>query len=327
MSSLQLKRLSTTGRRSIVPLLGEPILDLTLNALYIGDGVTVGGRALTNAPGINKGPTTITSFTGYVSTVGSSTTVTFDSTTDAVLAGYDAVNPILGVTLITTAVNQASVTRFIKSWTDNLTCVVNAACTLAASSTLTSVQFPINTLVNSSGAVVEYTTASGVKVFCEVAAPAQSVENGVLQWSQDVNAVAGTNSLYMQNEAGDIGPIAFSNIREVEVPSSTTMGLNNVYDKRHINLGQTLDVILTFNASAAGHHGDVAMVTTVAKYFRLTPATGTYFVLDGSPLTVNQSVGVASAAEGQKINWEAVKIGAAAWRIWLWTVSGPWVAV
>src|ERR1035437_7739647 len=70
------------------------------------------------APIITKGPAAVTSFAGFVSTSGSSTTITFTQAADAILAGYNATNPVLGTTLITTAVNQAAVTRYIVSWTN-----------------------------------------------------------------------------------------------------------------------------------------------------------------------------------------------------------------
>ena len=116
-------------------------------------------------PAIMKGPAIITSFAGTVSTSGSSTTITWSSAADAILAGYNATNPVLGTTLITTAVNQASVTRYIVSWTNATTCVVDSACTLAASSTLASVQLPIATFVNSAGVTTGWMNAAGVPYF------------------------------------------------------------------------------------------------------------------------------------------------------------------
>jgi len=112
-----------------------------------------------------KGPAIITTFAGTISTSGSSTTITFTSAADAILAGYDANNPLLGTTLITTAVNQASVTRYVQSWTNSTQCVVDTACTLAASSTLASVQAPIMVFVNSAGVVQGWMNAAG-KIYC-----------------------------------------------------------------------------------------------------------------------------------------------------------------
>lgn len=44
---LQIRRGTTAQRLSIVPLPGEPIYDTDLNLIYVGDGVTAGGTALT----------------------------------------------------------------------------------------------------------------------------------------------------------------------------------------------------------------------------------------------------------------------------------------
>jgi len=114
---------------------------------------------------------------------------------------------------------------------------------------------------------------------------------------------------------------------EINAPSSVTMDALNVYGKRHTNYGQAADAILTFNAGAAGQFGEVSIATTVAKYYRLAPPSGVAFMLDGAVLTADQTVQVASAAEGNRIDWDTVQIGAAEWRIRLWIVSGPWLPV
>ena len=144
---------------------------------------------------------------------------------------------------------------------------------------------------------------------------------------KNVGGVADKCAFHMRDEAGNNGPIGFSNILEVAFPSTGTMAANNVYGVRHTNYGQTDDAIMTFLAAAAGQGGSINMATTVAKYFRLTPPSGTFFLLDGAPLSVDQSVQVASAALGQRIDWDVIQTGAATWQIQLWTVSGPWAGV
>jgi hypothetical protein len=123
---------------------------------------------------------------------------------------------------------------------------------------------------------------------------------------------------------GDKAP---KDIREVVTPSSITMSASNVYGKRHTNYGQSADAILTYNAGAAGQSGEVSIATTVAKYYRLSPPSSVAFMLDGVVLAANQTVQVASASEGDRIDWDTVQIGAAEWRIRLWVVSGPWLPV
>jgi hypothetical protein len=48
MGTLQLKRLTTSERMAVTPAVSEPIWDLTLSRLFVGDGVTVGGVPATD---------------------------------------------------------------------------------------------------------------------------------------------------------------------------------------------------------------------------------------------------------------------------------------
>jgi hypothetical protein len=121
------------------------------------NGGTIDGSVLgSSITNLQKGPAAITTFAGTVSTSGSSTTVTFTSAADAILAGYNASNPILGTTLI-----AGGNTRYIVSWTNSTTCVVDAAVTLAGSTAITSVQLPIATFVNSAGVTQGWMNAAG----------------------------------------------------------------------------------------------------------------------------------------------------------------------
>ena len=106
------------------------------------------------SPSVAKGPAIITTFAGTV-TAAASTTVTFSSAADAILAGYSATNPILGATLISNAL-----TRHIVSWTNPTTCVVDSSVTWAGTA-ITSVQYPIATFVNSAGVVQGWMNAEG----------------------------------------------------------------------------------------------------------------------------------------------------------------------
>ena len=107
-----------------------------------------------------KGPAIITTFAGTV-TATASTTVTFSSAADAILAGYSATNPFLGTTLISN-----SLTRYIVSWTNATTCVVDSSVTWAGTA-ITSVQLPIATFVDSSGVVKGWMNAAGSVYFID----------------------------------------------------------------------------------------------------------------------------------------------------------------
>lgn len=115
------------------------------------------------SPTISKGPAIITTFAGTVSTSGSSTTIVFTSSADAILAGYSTATPTLsalGTTLITAAAPQASVTKHITSWNSSTSCEVDSACTLADGTAIASVQLPIVTLVASDGTVAGWVLAN-----------------------------------------------------------------------------------------------------------------------------------------------------------------------
>lgn len=120
----------------------------------LGSGSTSFINSVFAIPIITKGPAIVAAgFVGTVTAV-ASTTVTFSSAADAILAGYDASNPVLGVTLISNAL-----TRYIVSWTNSTTCVVDTAVTWAGTA-ITSVQFPITVFVDSAGVVAGWMLAN-----------------------------------------------------------------------------------------------------------------------------------------------------------------------
>jgi hypothetical protein len=138
-----------------LPVMTDVSKNLVTNAMT-GTGSVVFSTSPTIKAPIAKGPAIVNS--GFVGTVtaAASTTVTFSSAADAILAGYDATNPILGTTLISNAL-----TRYIVSWTNSTTCVVDSAVTWAGTA-ITSVQLPIATFVNSAGVTTGWMLASGV---------------------------------------------------------------------------------------------------------------------------------------------------------------------
>lgn len=123
-----------------------------------GSGAPVRTTSPVINAGISKGPAIISSFAGTVGTGGvSDATVVFSSAADAILAGYDATNPILGTTLIT----AGPFTRYIVSWNSSTSCEVDSVVTLANGTAITSVQLPIATFVNSAGVLIGYILTSG----------------------------------------------------------------------------------------------------------------------------------------------------------------------
>ena len=109
------------------------------------------------SPGVNKGPAIINAPAGTVTTGGaSSTTLTFSTTALAAQAGYSATAPVVGTTLIV----AGPFTRYVVSWTNSTTCVLDSVVTLTDAA-VTSIQLPIATFVDSSGAVKGWMNAAG----------------------------------------------------------------------------------------------------------------------------------------------------------------------
>lgn len=92
------------------------------------------------------------------------------------------------------------------------------------------------------------------------------------------------------------------------------------------NYGQTADITLTLPAAAAGMHFTVILGTTVAKYFRLDPASGDSIYLGGTTTGDGKYVGIASAVVGAAISFVAFKTGASTYDWFASIAAGSWVA-
>ena len=163
------------------------------------------------SPAVAKGPAIITSFAGTV-TAAASTTVTFSSASDAILAGYRATNPVLGATLISNAL-----TRYITAWIDSTTCTVDSSVTWAGTA-ITSVHLPITTFVDSAGVVKGWMNAAGNVYFVSNVGIGTTSPGQILDVQKSTDAVIrvlanGTdgsayNFISRQSSAGD-GFLAF----------------------------------------------------------------------------------------------------------------------
>jgi len=91
------------------------------------------------------------------------------------------------------------------------------------------------------------------------------------------------------------------------------------------NFGQTDNVNLELPTAAEGLSLTISLGTTVAKYFRLTPATGGTIVLDGATTGADKYVQIASAAAYATIQFYTIQTGASTW-VWQAISSiGAWV--
>lgn len=259
-----------------------------------GTGSPVRATSPTVNAEILKGPAAVTVFAGTV-TAAASTTVTFSSAADAILAGYDATNPVLGVTLISNAL-----TRYIVSWTNSTTCVVNLAVTWAGTA-ITSVQLPIATFVDSSGVAKGWMNAAGNVYFVaniginittfgtsaakvlamgSGTAPTTSPADAAQMWVQDTGAVAAKAGLHMRDEAGNNGPIAFANKVVYSHSATEAVTVEQMFGGEHLVTGA---YVLSLPTAAVGYHG--RFQATTAAVFSLDLTTGTdVIVLNGTAL-------------------------------------------
>ena len=104
-----------------------------------------------------KGPTAITTFDGTASRTGSN--LTFTSAADAVKAGYDANNPVLGTTVVLSGKPMVTL-----SWSSSTVAVVDVSGDIAGA-TPTSVQAPNAFGINSGGTLGWAVLANGTLYF------------------------------------------------------------------------------------------------------------------------------------------------------------------
>jgi len=155
-----------TGYWGIYPSVNDVAYSAT-PAIAVGSGGYTGFNTETPTTRItaagtimNSGPAAVTSFAGTISSSG--TSITFSSAADAILAGYSATNPVLGVTII--VAGAPAQTRYIASWTNSTTAVVSVAPSPAWSGdTITSTQFPILCDKKSDGTIAEVVLANGFR--------------------------------------------------------------------------------------------------------------------------------------------------------------------
>ena len=112
MSTLQIKRGATAAVGAYVPLQGEFVLDTSTYKLYIGDGTTAGGRAIS---GSSSGPATAdqltTARTFSINGAATAAAISFNGTADVALnvTSLDATK-LTGTAAISTTGSAAKLT-------------------------------------------------------------------------------------------------------------------------------------------------------------------------------------------------------------------------
>ncbi|MFH1147216.1 MAG: hypothetical protein V1736_05860 [Pseudomonadota bacterium] len=186
----------------------------------IGDTTPAYGRF---SPGVSKGPAIINAPAGTVTTGGaSSTTLTFSTTALAAQAGYSATAPVVGTTLIV----AGPFTRYVVSWTNSTTCVLDSVVTLTDAA-VTSIHLPIATFVDSSGAVKGWVNAAGVISFLA---------------NINIGISGATPNLQMTNVAGLINAVQWQGGEILSIYN----GLLNIKQASNVGIGTS-----TWGTSAA----------------------------------------------------------------------------
>ena len=233
-SAGSLKSPTTTGLTTVTgPAAGQTraktVRDADDTILEVGTTVAAPtGEYMFTSLG-SKGAAIVSSFAGTLSTTGSSTTVVCSSAADCVLMGYRATNPILGATII-----ASGETRYIQSFSDSTTFVVNAAIELSAV-TPTSVQFPLAFWTTSAGVLKAYLTAAGGFV------PVDGLSFGSIDLG---GVILGDSSPDAAGEAGYDGALKYYN-----TASRTVVSL----DETQTLTNKTLTAPLATLPRVAGH--------------------------------------------------------------------------
>ena len=116
---------------------------------------------------------------------------------------------------------------------------------------------------------------------------------------------------------------AIGELPESTVASSATITTAQCYGGKINNYAQTTDTNLTLLPAARGMNFDFDAVTTVAKYYRIVPATGEIINLDAVVGVANKYCGFDSVTFLNRIHFETVQTGASTWQWTADTIRGP----
>lgn len=189
------------------------------------DGTTIGGttpKPGTFSPLKSKGPAAITTFAGTASRA--TTNLTFTSAADAILAGYDATNPVLGTTVIVNTTN----TMVILSWSSSTIAVVSVSGTIAAGGTINSVQAPIAFGVNSDGTLSWALTPNGL-IFGSLGTSTRGIDLSLSGMEAGDYLLYFSDNLYIE-ASGQIRCTGQLRISDIMVYSQTGLLLQGAYD-------------------------------------------------------------------------------------------------
>jgi hypothetical protein len=129
------------------------------------------------------------------------------------------------------------------------------------------------------------TSAAKVLAIGEGTAPSDSPANATQIWSADKASVAGKNTLYMRDEAGNSGPVALASKIIVTHSATESATANQMYGDEHIVTGA---YTITLPAAVVGMNA--YFTATTAAVFSIDSNGADQFILAGTALTAGNKI-------------------------------------
>lgn len=169
------------------------------------------------------------------------------------------------------------------------------------------------------------TSAVGVLGIGSGTAPSTSPADAAQIWVQDEGAVAAKAALYMRDEAGNSGPVAFATQVVINQAATDTLTINEVMGTTITNYGQAAENTQTLCAAAAGYKATVRILTSGAGAFHLKAGASDKIYLNGTALDDGDKVSLAAPAIGDQLSIESIQTGASAYDWLVLTENGLWI--
>lgn len=161
------------------------------------------------------------------------------------------------------------------------------------------------------GPMIEYVTPD-----------ASATQAGKVELATDTETVTGTATDRALTPANLTAKLSAAG---VALASSGTITAAMMKGQNYTNYGQANDVTQTLEAAFDGANFCIFLSTTVAKHYRIDPASGDSIYKDAATAGDGKYVGFASAAAGDAVCFRAVQTGEAAYD-WIVSYIGPLVS-
>jgi hypothetical protein len=279
-----------------------------------------------------SGTPDFTSVTAADSGVIQYTTVQWTSLDPVLGANIIGVDTTLGTIKIGNGTQHYSALRSIGGGGGKGTDIVSAATIDLGASTGQQVDITGNTTITGMG-----TAAAGTTRFVRFTGALILTYNAtslILPASRNILTTAGDRATFISLGSGNwycheylkASGIAVGTVDEQIIAVSGNMSNVQSYGSVINNYGQAADVIITLPTCAKGMNFIFLAGTTVAKYYRFTPAAGDSIYLDGTTTGDAKYVALATITKGDSIQFVAYQTGASAYDWYAVSAIGNWSA-